>query len=111
MEIPAITPITLPAGQYIPEVAGPRYIEAPYRAMVMAFGEPNSTDDPIKTDVAWDLQTPHGRVHVYNYKNGPAYNGPGCMGLDAIHAFSAQGESIAALRGVERAAERAAENA
>lgn len=79
----------------VPEHYGPVQITVPYPEMVARYGKPNSTDDDTKTDVAWDLaDVPHW-VHVYNYKNGPAYTGQGT--IDEISAYSVQGTSKEAV--------------
>ncbi len=79
----------------VAENYGPEHVDVPYARMVEVFGEPNSEDDPSKTDVAWDVTSPAGAVHIYNYKNGPAYNGEGT--IEEIDSFSVQGESEAAV--------------
>lgn len=87
----------------VPEDYGPERVRCSYARMVEVFGEPNSTDDPYKTDVAWDVASPVGRVHIYNYKNGPAYNGEGS--IEDIDRYSIQGESAEAVFAAVRAAE------
>ena len=81
----------------VTENYGPARLDATYRHMIELFGQPNSADDPYKTDVAWNLQdTETGdMVHVYNYKNGPNYTGEGTV--EEIDSFSVQGTSISVL--------------
>jgi len=78
------------------EAYGPLHADVSYAAMVIAFGEPNSYDDPDKVDVAWDLECEDGKVHIYNYKNGPAYNN-GRGRIEDIGTFSIQGENSGAV--------------
>jgi hypothetical protein len=89
---------------------GPLRVETNYDTMVATFGPPNSSDDPYKTDVAWDVRGPDGAVHIYNYKNGPAYQGAPFTLAD-IYEFSVQGESEAAVRSAAAAVESIANGA
>jgi hypothetical protein len=89
--------------EHVAENYGPAHVEAGYPAMVRAFGSPNSHDDDSKTDVAWDVRSPAGAVHIYNYKNGPAYTREGT--IHDIFGFSIQGESEAAVRAAVQAAQ------
>jgi hypothetical protein len=79
----------------VSERYGPVRVDTTYSEMVATFGPPNSTDDDTKTDVAWDVLSSAGAVHIYNYKNGPAYEGRGTIA--GIRGFSVQGESEAAV--------------
>lgn len=51
-------------------------------------GEPDFPDDDHKIDVCWGFQKENGEtVLIWNYKNGPAYNGAE-VSLDDINHFS-----------------------
>jgi hypothetical protein len=70
-------------------------IEAPYAALVAVLGEPhkntdaNYPDDDYKTDVCWSVRSSTGAiVTIWNYKNGPAYNG-GEGSIEELDYFSA----------------------
>jgi hypothetical protein len=85
----------VPAAQY----SGPHRtgsIEAPFAAMVTALGWPHRTtdadypDDDYKTDVCWMVESvehPGSVVTIWNYKNGPNYNG-GEGAVEDISDFS-----------------------
>lgn len=95
---------------HVRENHGPYTITVTYDQMVAFFGEPNSVDDGAKVDAAWDLEHPHlkGRVHVYNWKNGPAYHGHG-TGLTVHHIaeFNYQAELPNTARAFRDAVEAA----
>ena len=75
--------------------SSPEHVGISYGAVVALVGEPNSSDDETKTDVAWDLECDYGRVHVYNYKNGPAYGAT--ESVADIFGFSLRGDTQAAV--------------
>lgn len=85
----------------VDEYFGPVRVPVGYPLLVATFGEPNSSDDPSKTDVAWDVKSPVGAVHIYNYKNGPAYTGRGRV--EDIVGFSFQGTSETAINAAREA--------
>lgn len=85
-----------PIGEMVPESHGPERFSIQYSVLVEKYGEPNSTDDDYKVDASWDLGSPFGRVHVYNYCNGPTYTGEGA--IEDIDAWSVQGESEQAVK-------------
>ena len=85
-----------PTEEYPNEAFGPGRIQCTVETMIALFGEPNAEDDPNKTDVAWNLTSDAGTVHIYNYKNGPAYLGEGTTLAD-ITVFSVQGENERAV--------------
>lgn len=71
-------------------------IEAPFATVRAVLGEPwyrtdpNYPDDDYKTDVCWcvrSTENPTAIVTVWNYKNGPAYNG-GEGSIEEIDYFS-----------------------
>jgi len=51
------------------------HVEVTYKELVRTFGEPNSETDEYKTDAKWEVQTPHGKAYIYNYKDGKHYRG------------------------------------
>lgn len=71
-------------------------LNAPFAAVVGALGEPHRTtdtdypDDDYKTDVCWSVRSTDDPAHfvtIWNYKNGPNYNGgEGCV--EDINSFS-----------------------
>jgi hypothetical protein len=57
-------------------------LTAPYDDLVELLGEPHKNgepdypDDGYKTDVCWGIRGDNGaEIIIWNYKNGPAYNG------------------------------------
>lgn len=78
-----------------------------YKELVAAIGEPSSRnhrgrdgfwDDPRKVDVVWGVKSGDGKewVSIWNYKNGPAYNG-GRASMRDINYFSVDASNGEAL--------------
>ncbi len=74
------------------------HVSIGYPALVETLGEPwkndpvgknpEYPDDNYKTDVSWGLKHAEGgRLYVWNYKNGPAYNG-GDGKVEDVDSFS-----------------------
>jgi hypothetical protein len=92
-------------------------IDAPYTALVAALGEPhkstepNYPDDDYKTDVCWGVcstENPRAMLAIWNYKNGPAYNG-GRGNIEDIDYFSVWHNDPALFQEVKNAIENAKE--
>lgn len=54
------------------------YINATYKDLVHAFGEPTIPEgDGYKVQAEWNFITPNGFATIYDYKKGDCYNGVG----------------------------------
>lgn len=51
------------------------YVYATYEQLVKCFGKPTTNGDNYKVDVEWIVDTQHGVVTIYNYKDGHSYLG------------------------------------
>lgn len=51
------------------------YVTATYAEVEAVFGKPNCQGDEYKVDIEWEISTPYSRATIYNYKDGPNYNG------------------------------------
>lgn len=68
-----------------------------FKKMVSILGLPNRKDDPDKVDASWSVEHNDGRrLFVWNYKNGPAYCGPG-VSIDDIENWSMDGSKELAV--------------
>ena len=66
----------------------------PYDELLQILGEPSFDGDGFKVDVEWIIETPHGIATVYNYKNGPSYQGHGT--IDEIRGWHIGSRSVPA---------------
>lgn len=71
-EISEATEDQIPAQLYGTGLQG--YVDTPYSVLVELFGEPHEGDGE-KVDAEWDIVTPAGIAHIYNYKDGVNYLG------------------------------------
>ena len=64
-----------PVDEHVEEVGLMKLDGVPVARMIELFGEANAGFDDYKSDVAWNLSNGAHSVHVYNWKDGPNYNG------------------------------------
>lgn len=75
------------------------YIQADYAKLVKQFGEP--FEGTYKTDWEWSLQFDNGAIAtIYNWKNGPNYQGDHGYANDQIFEWHVGGFDQQALRQV-----------
>jgi len=55
-------------------------ISLSYASLVSVLGEATLDGDGCAVDAEWVVETPHGIVTVYNYRNGPSYLRSGDIG-------------------------------
>ena len=77
------------------------YIDASYADLVEAFGEPASHGDGYKVDAEWILKIDGVLATIYNYKNGPNYEGSSGMAVENIRDWHVGGHGPDALAAVE----------
>jgi hypothetical protein len=72
-------------------------IRMPYARLVELFGEPNKGDG-YKTDAEWTLTIEGDHIAtIYNWKDGPAYNGTAGTPVEKIDHWHVGGKRREAL--------------
>jgi len=77
------------------------YIDCSYVQLIQYFGKP-LRGDGHKTDAEWLIKTEEGTVAtIYNWKNGPAYNGKYGTPVERITRWNIGGHSKLAVHAVK----------
>lgn len=77
------------------------YVDTSYAHLIQRFGKPLPGSGDGKTDAEWIVKTEEGTLAtIYNWKNGPAYNGKYGTPVEKITRWNIGGHSRLAVHAI-----------